>query len=417
MEKVKTLAQLGIQAKSAAAFLAQASTSQKNAALKTMSRALLEQTELVLEANKRDLSSAKENGIAETMLDRLMLNEERLQAMADGILQIADLPDPIGLVDGMWKTDTGLMIGKQSVPLGVIGIIYESRPGVTTDAGTLCFKSGNAVILRGGKEAIHSNQALVHILQSALISSDFPPSAIQLVEDTSRETAREMMNLNRYLDVLIPRGGAKLIQTVVETATVPVIETGSGNCHVYIDKDAQKKMATEIIVNAKCSRPSVCNSAETLLLHEDIAEAFLPDIEAALAEYDVELRADEKAFSLLQNAVPATEADWETEFLDYILAVKVVSSIDEAIGHINQYSTKHSEAIVTDNYFAGQQFHREVDSAAVYVNASTRFTDGFEYGFGAEIGISTQKLHARGPMGLQELTSYKYIVFGDGQIR
>lgn len=414
---METLVELGEKAKKASRYLAQASSKEKNTALQLMSQALLENTSAILAANLQDLAAAKENHIAETLLDRLVLNEERLQAMADGLIQIAELPDPVGLVSGMWKNEADLTIGKQSVPLGVIGIIYESRPNVTTDAGALCFKSGNAVILRGGKEAIHSNKALVTVLQQALAKTNFPATAIQLVEDTSRETSRDMMRLNRYLDVLIPRGGARLIQTVMETATVPVIETGTGNCHVYIDKDAQLKMATEIIVNAKCSRPSVCNAAETLLIHEDVAAEFLPVIEAALAEYHVELRADETALSILKKAIPATEEDWETEFLDFILAVKVVSSLDEAITHINQYSTGHSEAIVTDNYFAGQQFHREVDSSTVYINASTRFTDGFEFGFGAEIGISTQKLHARGPMGLAELTSSKYIVFGEGQIR
>lgn len=414
---METLVELGEKAKKSSRYLAQASSKEKNTALQLMSQALLENTSAILAANLQDLAAAKENHIAETLLDRLVLNEERLQAMADGLVQIAELPDPIGLVSGMWKNEAGLTIGKQSVPLGVIGIIYESRPNVTTDAGALCFKSGNAVILRGGKEAIHSNKALVTVLQQALAKTNFPTTAIQLVEDTTRETSRDMMRLNRYLDVLIPRGGTRLIQTVMETATVPVIETGTGNCHVYIDKDAQLKMATDIIVNAKCSRPSVCNAAETLLIHEDIAAEFLPVIEAALAEYHVELRADETALSILKKAQPATEEDWETEFLDFILAVKVVSSLDEAITHINQYSTGHSESIVTDNYFAGQQFHREVDSSTVYINASTRFTDGFEFGFGAEIGISTQKLHARGPMGLAELTSSKYIVFGEGQIR
>lgn len=414
---METLVELGEKAKKASRYLAQASTKEKNTALQLMSQALLENTSAILAANLQDLAAAKENHIAETLLDRLVLNEERLQAMADGLVQIAELPDPIGLVSGMWKNEAGLTIGKQSVPLGVIGIIYESRPNVTTDAGALCFKSGNAVILRGGKEAIHSNTALVTVLQQALAKTNFPATAIQLVEDTTRETSRDMMRLNRYLDVLIPRGGARLIQTVMETATVPVIETGTGNCHVYIDKDAQLKMAADIIVNAKCSRPSVCNAAETLLIHEDVAAEFLPVIEAALAEYHVELRADEKALRIFKKAIPATEEDWETEFLDFILAVKVVSSLDEAITHINQYSTGHSEAIVTDNYFAGQQFHREVDSSTVYINASTRFTDGFEFGFGAEIGISTQKLHARGPMGLAELTSSKYIVFGEGQTR
>ncbi|MEG0443393.1 MAG: glutamate-5-semialdehyde dehydrogenase [Carnobacterium sp.] len=414
---METLIELGEKAKKASRYLAQASSKEKNAALQLMSEALLENASTILAANQQDLAAANENNIAETLVDRLILNDERLQAMAEGLVQIAELPDPIGLVSGMWKNEAGLTIGKQSVPLGVIGIIYESRPNVTTDAGALCFKSGNAVILRGGKEAIHSNKALITVLQQALAKTSFPETAIQLVEDTTRETSRDMMRLNRYLDVLIPRGGARLIQTVMETATVPVIETGTGNCHIYIDKEAQLKMATDIIVNAKCSRPSVCNSAETLLIHEDVADEFLPVIEAALAEYHVELRADETALSILKKSQPATEEDWETEFLDFILAVKVVSSLDEAITHINQYSTGHSEAIVTDNYFAGQQFHREVDSSTVYINASTRFTDGFEFGFGAEIGISTQKLHARGPMGLAELTSSKYIVFGEGQIR
>ena len=414
---METLIELGEKAKKASRYLAQASSKEKNAALQLMSEALLENASTILAANQQDLAAANENNIAETLVDRLILNDERLQAMADGLMQIAELPDPIGLVSGMWKNEAGLTIGKQSVPLGVIGIIYESRPNVTTDAGALCFKSGNAVILRGGKEAIHSNKALITVLQQALAKTSFPETAIQLVEDTTRETSRDMMRLNRYLDVLIPRGGARLIQTVMETATVPVIETGTGNCHIYIDKEAQLKMATDIIVNAKCSRPSVCNSAETLLIHEDVADEFLPVIEAALAEYHVELRADEKALRIFKDAVPALEEDWETEFLDFILAVKVVSSLDEAVTHINQYSTGHSEAIVTDNYFAGQQFHREVDSSTVYINASTRFTDGFEFGFGAEIGISTQKLHARGPMGLAELTSSKYIVFGEGQIR
>ncbi|MGY0400514.1 glutamate-5-semialdehyde dehydrogenase [Carnobacterium jeotgali] len=414
---METLIQLGEKAKKAARALARASSSEKNEALKLMSQSLVDHTETILTANALDLTAAKENGISENMMDRLILTQERIKAMANGIIEIADLPDPIGKVDGMWKNEAGLTIGKQRVPLGVIGIIYESRPNVTTDAGTLCFKAGNAVILRGGKEAIHSNKALVRILQDALKPTVFPSSVIQLVEDTTRESSKEMMRLNRYLDVLIPRGGAKLIQTVLETATVPVIETGTGNCHVYIDKDAQLTMATDIIVNAKCTRPSVCNAAETLLIHEDVAEAFLPVIEKALAPWNVELRADEKALSYLKKAIPATQDDWETEFLDFILAVKVVSSLDEAIEHIDRYSTGHSEAIVTDDYAAGLQFHREVDSAAVYINASTRFTDGFEFGFGAEIGISTQKLHARGPMGLNELTSSKYIIFGEGQIR
>lgn len=412
-----TLINLGKHAKASTKFLAHASAKEKNNALNKMAQALLTHKEQILKANQKDTAVAAENGINDTMLDRLTLTDERITAMAEGLIDISLLSDPIGLVKEMWTNEAGLRIGQQTVPLGVIGIIYESRPNVTSDAAGLCFKSGNVVILRGGKEAFHSNKAIVEVLQKGLESTSFPKEVIQLVEDTSRETAREMMQLNRYLDVLIPRGGANLIKTVVENATVPVIETGTGNCHIYIDRTADLKMATDIIVNAKTSRPSVCNAAETLLIHEEVAEDFLPVIEQALTEWNVELRADEAAQAIFTQSIPATEKDWETEFLDYILAVKVVSSIDEAITHINHYSTGHSEAIVTSEYNASQQFHKEVDSAAVYINASTRFTDGFEFGFGAEIGISTQKLHARGPMGLPELTSTKYIVFGEGQIR
>lgn len=412
-----TLIELGQKAKLAEKQLAQASTREKNEALALMADALLEATDFIIEENKKDTDQARQAGISDSLLDRLTLSSERIEAMAQGLKDIVSLPDPIGLVESMWTNEAGLKIGRQSVPLGVIGIIYEARPNVTSDAAGLCFKSGNVVILRGGKEAFHSNKAIVQTLRSALEKSRLPIDSIQLLEDTSRETAAQMMQLNRYLDVLIPRGGASLIKAVVETATVPVIETGTGNVHVYIDQSAQLDMARDIIVNAKTDRPSVCNAAETLLIHEAIAETYLPAIEKALAPWNVELRADEKAQSILAHSVPAVEADWETEFLDYILAVKVVTSLDEAISHINQYSTGHSEAIVTSDYSASQRFHREVDSAAVYVNASTRFTDGFEFGFGAEIGISTQKLHARGPMGLPELTSSKYIVFGEGQIR
>ncbi|MFC6464684.1 glutamate-5-semialdehyde dehydrogenase [Marinilactibacillus sp. GCM10026970] len=408
---------LGKQAKAATRLLSHASTKDKNDALGKMAQSLIDQKEAILKANELDTASATENGVSETMIDRLTLTSERIDAMAEGLVDITLLPDPIGLVKNMWTNEAGLKIGQQTVPLGVIGIIYESRPNVTSDAAGLCFKSGNVVILRGGKEAFYSNKMIVTALQDGLQETAFPKEVIQFVEDTSRETARALMQLNRYLDVLIPRGGANLIKTVVENATVPVIETGTGNCHVYIDQSAELEMAKEIIVNAKTTRPSVCNAAETLLIHESVAEEFLPVIESALAEWKVELRADEAAQAILNESVPATEADWETEFLDYILAVKVVSSIDDAITHINHYSTGHSEAIVTSDYNASQQFHKEVDSAAVYVNASTRFTDGFEFGFGAEIGISTQKLHARGPMGLPELTSTKYIIFGEGQIR
>lgn len=411
------LTQLGKQAKETAYQLGLMDTKTKNDLLQFMADELEKNIDSILTENRKDLAAAKENGITDTMLDRLRLTGERIKDMADGIRQVSTLPDPIGEVDKMWKNEDGLMIGKQRVPLGVIGIIYESRPNVTTDAASLCFKTGNAVILRGGKEAFHSNQILVTILQQALEKNGASPFAIQFVDDTSRETAQHLMKLNDYLDVLIPRGGANLIKTVLTTATVPVIETGTGNCHVYIDKDAQLEMATNIIVNAKCQRPSVCNSAETLLIHQEVAADFLPVIEKALSEYNVELRADERAIAIFEQAIPATEEDWETEFNDYILAVKVVDSLNEAIHHINRYNTKHSESIISDNYFATQQFLQQVDAAAVYANASTRFTDGFVFGFGAEIGISTQKLHARGPMGLAELTSTKYIVYGDGQYR
>lgn len=411
------LIQLGQQAKEAAHQLGLMDTKIKNDLLNQMAYAIENQTENILIENKKDLEKARELGIADTMLDRLTLTTERVKEMADGMRQVATLPDPIGEVDKMWKNEDGLMIGKQRVPLGVIGIIYESRPNVTTDAASLCFKTGNAVILRGGKEAFYSNQILVSILQHTLKQNGASPFAIQFVADTSRETAQQLMKLNDYLDVLIPRGGANLIKTVLTTATVPVIETGTGNCHVYIDKAAQLEMATTIIVNAKCQRPSVCNAAETLLIHKDVAADFLPIIEAALNEYQVELRADEQASTIFKQSIPATEEDWATEFNDYILAVKVVDSLDAAIQHINRYNTKHSESIVSDDYFATQKFLQQIDAAAVYANASTRFTDGFVFGFGAEIGISTQKLHARGPMGLEELTSTKYIIYGDGHYR
>lgn len=411
------LMQLGQQAQMAAHKLALLDTQRKNSLLLEMAAALETATPEILAANAKDLAQAQDNGISDTMQDRLRLTEARIMDMAQGIREVSQLPDPIGEVEKMWKNADGLLIGRQKVPLGVIGIIYESRPNVTTDAASLCFKTGNAVILRGGKEAFNSNQILVNVMQNALAANDFTPDAIQFVSDTSHDVANQMMKLTEYLDVLIPRGGAGLIRRVKESATVPVIETGTGNNHIYVDKDAQLEMAKNIVDNAKTQRPSVCNAAETLLIHQDVAAAFLPVIAAKLAEHDVQLRADELALPYLAGAIPATEEDWGTEFLDYILAVKVVADIDEAIAHINRYNTKHSEAIVTDNYFASQKFLAEVDAAAVYVNASTRFTDGFVFGFGAEIGISTQKLHARGPMGLEELTSTKYIVYGDGQIR
>ena len=409
--------QLGQQGKRAARQLAQLTTAEKNEYLFQLAADLETATASILQANQQDLDQATANGIPEPMIDRLRLTENRIKEMAAGVRQVAGLPDPIGNVEKMWQTEDQLMVGRQAVPLGVIDIIFESRPNVTTDAASLCFKSGNAVILRGGKEAFYSNQALVNLMQQTLKNRKLDTGMIQFVSDTAHEIASDMMRLTEYLDVLIPRGGAGLIQRVKNSATVPVIETGTGNNHVYVDSYAQLEMAKEIVVNAKAQRPSVCNAIETLLVHEDIAPQFLPLIEQALTEKSVELRADQQALNDLETATLASEADWSTEFLDYILAVKVVASIDEAIEHINRYNSKHSEAIITDNYQNGQRFLKEVDAAAVYINASTRFTDGFKFGFGAEIGISTQKLHARGPMGLEHLTSMKYIVYGNGQIR
>ncbi|EMW6020421.1 glutamate-5-semialdehyde dehydrogenase [Enterococcus faecium] len=411
------LMQLGQQAKDSAQQLALMPTNRKNELLVQMAQTIKKNQQAIIEANHKDLEKAVENNISETMQDRLQLTPERINAMATEIEKIASLDDPIGKVDEMWTNTDGLRIGKKRVPLGVTGIIYESRPNVTTDAASLAFKSGNAVILRGGKEAFFSNQLLVQLLQQVLVSAGESPYAIQFVDDTSHETAGQLMRLTEYLDVLIPRGGAKLIQRVKEQATVPIIETGTGNNHVYIDKEAQLSMAVNIIVNAKASRPSVCNAPETLLIHSEIAPFFLPAIEKELVEHGVSLRADARALEYLETAALAEDTDWDTEYLDYILAVKVVDSLDEAIAHINRHNTKHSETIVTDSYAASQRFLNEVDAAAVYVNASTRFTDGSVFGFGAEIGISTQKLHARGPMGLNELTSTKYIIYGDGQIR
>ena len=411
------LNQLGIQAKKGARELALMPTKQKNDLLLQMAQTIKRNQLAILEANQKDLDQATENNISETMQDRLRLTPERIHTMAEEIIKVAQLDDPIGKVDHMWQNEDGLLIGKKRVPLGVIGMIYESRPNVTTDAASLSFKSGNAVILRGGKEAFYSNQLLVELLQETLEHAEVSPYAIQFVDDTSHETAAELMRLTDYLDVLIPRGGASLIKRVKEQATVPIIETGTGNNHIYIDKEAQLAMAVDIIVNAKTSRPSVCNAAETLLIHSEIAPFFLPSIEQALVEHGVSLHADARALDYLETATLADETDWDTEYLDYILSVKIVDSLDEAIEHINRHNTQHSEAIVTDSYTASQRFLNEVDAAAVYVNASTRFTDGAVFGFGAEIGISTQKLHARGPMGLNELTTTKYIIYGDGQIR
>jgi glutamate-5-semialdehyde dehydrogenase len=411
------LNQKGKKAKEASFILAKLSSDQKNQVLKKSKELLVSQYKQILEANQIDLAAAEKNGVRGTLLDRLMLNEKRIQSIAEGLLQLVSLEDPIGEVLSMWKRPNGLTIGKKRVPLGVVGIIYEARPNVTVDAFGLCFKSGNATILRGGKEAINSNIVIIKILQEALMACNVSPFAVQLIENTDRETAIEMMKMNEYLDVLIPRGGASLIQTVVKNSTVPVIETGVGNCHVFIDESADIKKAIDIVINAKTQRPGVCNAAESLLIHADIAESFIPVICRELSEKKVEIRGDELVCKLFSHAKLANEVDWATEYLDLIMSVKVVKSVYEAITHINTYGTKHSEAIVTENYSNAQKFLNEIDAAAVYVNASTRFTDGFEFGFGAEIGISTQKLHARGPMGLKELTTIKYIIYGDGQIR
>ena len=407
----------GRDAKAAARQLATAGTDAKNVALLAMVDALQQSETAIIDANSRDLAAARDKGMTPHLVERLTLNATRIADMANGLQQVAALPDPIGAVLSGWRRPNGLQITKIRVPLGVIGIIYESRPNVTVDAAALCLKSGNAALLRGGSESIHSNIALAHVLQDALERANLPRTAIQLIENTDRAAARRLMTLNGFVDCLIPRGGASLIKTVVENATVPVIETGTGNCHVYADKDADLKMALEITLNAKVQRPSVCNSAETLLVHQDIAAEFLPLVGQKLAEAGVEVRGDDRTRAYLPNAVVATEEDWYTEYNALILAVKVVGSLDDAVAHINTYGTQHSEAIITENYAAAQVFTDGVDCAAVYVNASTRFTDGFEFGFGAEIGISNQKLHARGPMGLEELTTYKYVVRGQGQIR
>ncbi len=396
------------------------STSQKNEALLAAADKLEEKQTELLAANARDMENGRANHMPEGLLDRLLLSETRIAQMAEGLRQVAGLDDPIGEVISMKKRPNELMIGKKRVPLGVIGIIYESRPNVTADAFGLCFKTGNVVILRGGRDAINSNQAIVVCIQEALEEQQLPKEAISLITDTSHETAREFMHMNRYVDVLIPRGGAGLIRTVVENATIPVIETGTGNCHIYVDESADFIMACNIIFNAKTQRIGVCNACESLLVHKNIVNAFIPVLEKRLAEKNVEIRADEtiqKASVTEANVIAATEEDWGTEYLDYKISAKTVASVEEAIAHINRYNTGHSEAIITNDYANAEKFLNEVDAAAVYVNASTRFTDGFEFGFGAEIGISTQKLHARGPMGLEALTSTKYIIYGNGQVR
>ncbi len=416
---MQELKEMGMLARQAARMLATAGEAKKNAALEAIAAALEAHIPAILKANGMDVEAAAAAGTPQAMLDRLSLYETRIKGMADGVREVMALTDPVGETVEGFRRPNGLRIQKVRVPMGVIGIIYEARPNVTSDAAALCLKAGNAVILRGGREAIRSNTAVAEAIREGLIQGGLPADAVQLVTDTSRETATAMMRMNGMIDVLIPRGGAGLIRSVVENATVPVIETGTGNCHVYVDKDADIAMAAAIAVNAKTSRPSVCNAAETLLVHQDIAPRALPVIAAGLREKNVTLRCCGRSAAILAGTPceKAEEQDWGTEYLDYIMAVRVVDSLEEAVAHIAAYGTGHSECIVTDSYAAAEQFTAQVDAAAVYVNASTRFTDGGEFGMGAEIGISTQKLHARGPMGLRELTTVKYIIRGDGQIR
>ena len=408
---------LGVNAKAAETEMRNLSTDKKNEVLLAVADRLVKDTQTLIRANAVDVEEGKRNQMPEGLIDRLLLTESRIEGMAEGLRQVAALDDPIGEVTGMKKRPNGLLIGQKRVPLGVIGIIYEARPNVTADAFALCFKTGNVVILKGGSDAIHSNEAIVNSIRATLKEQRVTEDAIQLISDTSRETAAEFMKMNQYVDVLIPRGGRGLIKAVVEQSTIPVIETGTGNCHTYVDETADLQMAADIIINAKTQRVGVCNACESVLVHEKVKDAFLPVLAKRLQEKHVEIRADQAAYELIPGAVHATEDDWGKEYLDYILSVKVVSSVEEAIAHINKYNTRHSEAIITNNYTNAQKFLDEVDAAAVYVNASTRFTDGFEFGFGAEIGISTQKLHARGPMGLLALTTTKYIIYGNGQIR
>jgi len=409
---------LGQQAKVAGRQIAKLSTAAKNDLLNQVAKALVAESAYIITENAKDMANAKENGISEIMQDRLLLTEDRIAGIAEGVRQVADLQDPIGQVVRGYTNFDGLKIVQKRVPMGVIAMIFESRPNVSIDAFSLAFKTNNAIILRGGRDAINSNKALVTVARKALGTAGIPADAVQLVEDTSHEVAEELMAATEYVDLLIPRGGARLIQTVKEKAKVPVIETGVGNCHIYVDKYANLDMATQIVINAKTQRPSVCNAAESLVVHADIAEDFLPQLEKAISKvHAVEFRADERALKVMDKAVSALPEDFATEFLDYTMSVKVVDSLDEAIGWINTYTTSHSEAIVTQDISRAEQFQDDVDAAAVYVNASTRFTDGFVFGLGAEIGISTQKMHARGPMGLEALTSTKFYINGQGQVR
>lgn len=415
MTYIETLGANACEAKKA---IAVAGTAQKNEALAEISKALRENSDRIIAANEIDLKTARENGMSKPLQDRLMLNASRINGISDAVDELIKLEDPVGKIDSGSVRPNGLKITKVRVPMGVVGMIYESRPNVTADAATLCLKTGNAVILRGGKEAYNSNKCICDIMRTAVSKAGFPENIIQFVDDTTREVTTELMKCSKYLDVLIPRGGAGLIKAVTQNATVPVIETGTGNCHIYIDADADIEMGVNITDNGKTQRPSVCNALETLLVHKDIAEKFLPAVKERLDLHNVEIRGDEETARILgECVVPATEEDYATEFGDYIISVKVVNDVDEAIAHIGKYSTGHSECIVTNNLANSEKFKREIDSACVYVNASTRFTDGGMFGFGAEIGISTQKLHARGPMGLYELTSNKYLIDGNGQIR
>lgn len=409
--------EIGQKAKKAALILGRMGESEKNHALCMMAEALEKNKALIIAANEKDLAWGREKGLSGALIDRLMLNEGRIKDMADGLIALTALADPIGEVTGMWKRPNGLMIGKRRVPLGVVGIIYEARPNVTVDGAGLSLKTGNSVVLRGGSEAFHSNQVITEIISEAGESAGLPAGSIQSINSRDRAAVDMMLKMNQYLDVLIPRGGSGLIQHVVNNATVPVIETGVGNCHTYIDSDADLKMALEIAINAKTHRPGVCNAMETLLVHQEIATQILPALQEKLKEHQVEIRGCEKTCLMIKGVTPADETDWSTEYLDLILAVKIVDDLEAAIEHITHYGTKHSEAIITNNYEKSQKFLDEIDAAAVYVNASTRFTDGFQFGYGAEIGISTQKLHARGPMGLEALTTIKYIIYGNGQIR
>ena len=410
------LERLGKNAAGAKYELQKLSTDTKNKALLAVADALVKECSLIIEENAKDIKCGEEKGMHPGLLDRLRLDESRIKGMAEGLKQVAELPDPIGEVLEQTERPNGLKIAKRRVPIGVIGIIYESRPNVTADAFGLCFKSGNVVILKGGSDAINSNIAITGVIRKALAKEGITQDAIQLIESTDRSVVQEFMKMKEYVDLLIPRGGAGLIRSVVENSTIPVIETGTGNCHIFVDESADLEKAIPIIINAKTQRIGVCNACESLVVHENICKKLLPELKKALEEKNVEIRGDEKVQEII-TCIPATEEDYGTEYLDYIISMKTVSSVDEAIAHINKYNTKHSEAIITENQENAEKFLNEVDAACVYVNASTRFTDGFEFGFGAEIGISTQKIHARGPMGLRELTSYKYAIIGDGQTR